>query len=177
MLDLDPEMEAQQAFQQAVQNLLAESEALASAGDIEQAQAKFLEARDLDPNLGLDTQAETQRLIRLAGARLVAEGIELAGAGNIQAGPAKIEEAKTLSENFKVSPETWHTLCVKGGQFDVIAAGLALDACNRAVELDEDNGLTYNSRGIVHLKLGQEAEATEDFKMFERWLEESGSIR
>jgi Flp pilus assembly protein TadD len=50
---------------------------------------------------------------------------------------------------------------------------LILPACNRAIELAPDNGLYYNSRGIVYLKLDQDAQAAEDFKTFEAWLAEN----
>ncbi len=130
---------------------------------------KFQQALELNPNLPYtDPQAEAERLARNTAANRVAEGLELAQQGHLKDALAKIAETQKLEANYEIPAETWHALCTQGGQWD--QPELVLAACNQAIELNPENGLYHNSRGLVHSLLGNHDDAREDFKAFEAWM-------
>jgi hypothetical protein len=56
----------------------------------------------------------------------------------------------------------------RNGEVDDFA-GEILSACERAVQLESDNGTCHDSRGIARAMLGNRRGAIEDFKFFIEW--------
>lgn len=167
-LDLDPPAEVERIVQETVQKLLDEGKELARAGQIEQATARYAQAVNLDPGLDIDPAAEANRLGQRTARNLIEEGIELAGTGDIETSLARFREAEALDSGYEIAGEDWDHLCAQGGRWEQAEA--VVDACNRAVELDPENGSFYLSRAIVRLLLGDTAGARADFAVYEAWL-------
>jgi tetratricopeptide (TPR) repeat protein len=168
-LDLDPAAEAQRGYQEAVQTLLDQAREEAQAGDVEAATATLEQAVTLDPTLILDPQKEAQRLAQPTFENSLAAAIKAAQNDDTETAQAKFDEAAELAGSLD-SAESWHALCDAGTRHGL--AETVLDACDKAIELEPDNGLYYNSRGIARLQLGDQPGAQEDFAKFEAWLEE-----
>jgi WD40 repeat protein len=168
-LDLDPQAEAQRILQETIQKLLDEGKELAREGQIEQATARYAQAVKFDPSLNLDPAEEAQRLAQRTAENLVEEGLELAKAGHIEDALARFQEAKAMETGFEISAEDLDRLCAQGGRREQPEA--VLDACNRAIELEPENGSFYNNRAIVRLLLGDTEKARADFAVYEAWLE------
>ncbi|MBE7472068.1 MAG: hypothetical protein DPW09_18805 [Anaerolineae bacterium] len=167
-LDLDPQAEAQQAYQEAVQSLLAQAREEAQTGDVEAARATLEQAVTLDPTLILDPQAEAQRLAQPTFENSLAAAVKAAKDDDMETAQAKFEEAEDLAGSLE-SAKSWQALCDAGTRHGL--AETVLDACDKAIELEPDNGLYYNSRGIARLQVGDQQGAQEDFAKFEAWLE------
>jgi|GEM_PF-447957 len=167
-LDLDPQTEAQQAYQEAVQSLLAQAREEAQTGDVEAARATLEQAVTLDPTLILDPQAEAQRLAQPTFENSLAAAVKAAKNGDTETAQAKFEEAEDLAGSLE-SAKSWQALCDAGTRHGL--AETVLDACDKAIEMEPDNGLYYNSRGIARLQVGDQQGAQEDFAKFEAWLE------
>jgi WD40 repeat protein len=168
-LNFDPETEAQQAYQDEVDTLLAYGKFYAREGYLAQSVIKFQKALELNPDLPFaDPLAETERLARDTAANRIEEGIELAQNGKLNDALIKFSETQQLEANYQIPAKAWHALCSQGGQWN--KPDLVLDACNRAVELEPENGQFYNSRGMAYLLLGRHDEARQDFRAFEEWL-------
>ncbi|GIK38807.1 MAG: hypothetical protein BroJett011_26400 [Chloroflexota bacterium] len=168
-LELDPEAEAQQALQEGVQSLLDTAKEQARAGDVESATSTFQQALDLDPSLKLDPQAEAQRLAEPTFENVLTAAVDAANQADEETAPAKFEEAINLAAALN-SAEAWHTLCDTGTRHGFAEA--VLEACDKAIELEPENGLYYNSRGIARLQGRDQKGAQEDFARFEAWLAE-----
>lgn len=171
-LKLNPEAEAQQAFKEGVQSLLDTAKEQARASDVEGAAATFQQALDLDSSLGLDPQAEAQRLAQPTFENVLAAAVDAANQADEETVPAKFKEAINLAAALN-SAEAWHTLCDTGTRHGF--AKTVLQACDKAIELEPENGLYYNSRGIARLQGGDQKGAQEDFARFEAWLAEGQS--
>ncbi|MBI1878289.1 MAG: tetratricopeptide repeat protein [Chloroflexi bacterium] len=153
--------------------MLDEGRELARRGEVEQAVANFQQALKLDPGLNLDPETEAHRLAQHTAANLVDEGKELAQQDRLEEALAKFQEAETLDATFKIGAEDWHTLCVAGSQHGETEARTVLPACDRAIELDPDNGLFHSSRGLVRSMIGDQTGALEDFKVVRAQLQQS----
>lgn len=168
-LDLDPAAEAQRTYQEAVQYLLDQAREEAQAGDVEAATATLEQAVALDPTLILDPQKEAQRLAQPTFENSLEAAVEAAQSSDTETAQAKFAEAAKLAGSLD-SAESWHVLCDAGTRHGL--AETVLDGCDKAIELEPDNGLYYNSRGIARLQVGDQQGAQEDFAKFEAWLEE-----
>ena len=51
-------------------------------------------------------------------------------------------------------------------------ASMVLPACERAIELDPDNGVYYDLRGIAYLRIGDLISARQDFTVYIDWMRE-----
>jgi tetratricopeptide (TPR) repeat protein len=122
----------------------------------------------LDPTLILDPQAEAQRLAQPTFENSLATAVEAVKNDDTETAQAKFEEAAELADSLD-SAESWQALCDTGTRHGL--AETVLNACDKAIELEPDNGLYYNSRGIARLQLGNQQGAQEDFAKFEAWLE------
>lgn len=132
---------------------------------------KFSQALALDPELGLDPAAEAERLAARTAQNLVEGGVDLARQGDLEGAMTSFRQAQQLDPSFQISAEQWHNLCVEGSQND--QAELALESCNLAIQLEPDNGLYYNSRGLIRALAGDRAGAAADFRIFREWLEKN----
>ncbi len=169
-LSFDPAAEAERELHSAVKTLLDEGRTLARGGQVQQAVSKFRQAGELDPTLELEPEAEAERLAAQTAANLVEAGLDLVEQGDLAGALANFEQAEKLDGTYQVPARAWHSLCVAGSELG--QANQALEACNRAVELEPDNGLYRSSRGAVLLELGDRSGAAADFKFFREWLEQ-----
>jgi hypothetical protein len=121
--------------------------------------------------LDIDPAAEVERLAARTAQNLVEEGIELAEAGDIEGALAKFQEVEAFDASFEVAAEDWDSLCAQGGRWEQAEA--VLDACDRAVELEPENGSFHLSRAIVRLLIDDTEGARADFAVYEDWLAEN----
>ncbi len=162
-LDLEPEKEAKRL---AAPSLFEEGERLAKNGKIDTAIDKFKEALTFDPALDLNPEKEAKRLVV---PNLVKEGERLAEKGEINAALKAFAEAQANDPSFKISSYTWNNLCweasVRGFVADVMFA------CEKAVELEPDNGGNRDSRGVARALTGDFPGAIEDFQHYIQWAQ------
>ena len=115
-------------------------------------------------DLDLDPETEAGRLAALG---LVEGGEALARAGDVEGAVAKHAEAQTLDPTLEISADSWNTLCWSGSLWGYAAE--VLDACERTVELEQDNGAKRDSRGLARALTGNYAGAIEDFQFYIEW--------
>jgi energy-coupling factor transporter ATP-binding protein EcfA2 len=127
---------------------------LARAGDINNAVDVFKQALEFDPTLTLEPEKEVRRL---AASGLVDRGRELAKQGAIQAN----------DPNLEIAAAAWNSLCWFGslGGF----ATEVIEACERAVALEPDNGGFYDSRGVARVFTVDYPGAIQDFQRYLEW--------
>jgi WD40 repeat protein len=147
--------------------------ALARAGDIDAAIARFEEALALDPDLDIDPEAEAQRL---AAPTLLSEGRALAYAGDIDDAIAAYEQVQAMDSELVISADDWNTLCWWGSLWN--RAEDVLDACEQAVALAEETGdeslpIYLDSRGLARALTGDYAGAVADFRIVLAWAREN----
>ncbi len=160
-LQLDPEREARAA---AADGLVAQGRDQARAGDVAGAVALLKQALALDPGLQLDPEREAGSL---AARHQLANGGRLAQQGKVQDAIAAFVEAQRLDPTLDISADDLNTLCWYGSLWG--GARQVLGACDRAVELDPQNGDIHDSRGLARALSGDTAGAIEDFKQFVAW--------
>ena len=123
----------------------------------------------MDSTLTFEPATEAQRLAQPTFENALEAAIALAGQGDSETARVKFEEASELAGSLN-SAEIWHRLCLEGGQWQ--QGEVALAACDKAIELEPENGQYYNSRAFVRQQLGDMAGAREDMDIFEQWLAE-----
>jgi tetratricopeptide (TPR) repeat protein len=148
--------------------LVKEGEAQATAGNIDEAITTFRKALKWNPGLQLDPEAEARRLAALGLARKqVEKAVALVRQGEVEQALAAYAEAKKLDPNLKISGYSWNILCwfgsLHGHAADVI------DACEKAVALEPEDGRWRDSRGLARALSGNRAGAIEDFQAFVAW--------
>ncbi|MFM6197484.1 MAG: eIF2A-related protein, partial [Planktothrix sp.] len=134
--------------------LFLQGEKLAAEGNIEEAVSKFQQAEKLDSNFSL----------KLAAVSLLERGKKLAENDKIDEGILAYNQAQTLDSQLKIPASSWNTLCWKGSLNS--KAKEVIFACNKAVELDTDNGWIRNSRGLARALTNDFPGAIEDFEVF-----------
>ncbi|KAM3108459.1 AAA-like domain-containing protein [Phormidesmis sp. 146-33] len=82
--------------------------------------------------------------------------------GEILKGIAIYEDAKKLNPNLHISPKILNSLCWQGTLEGY--ASKVLDACEKAVAPDPDNGSIRDSRGLARALTGNAQGAIEDFQ-------------
>jgi uncharacterized protein with WD repeat len=152
--------------------LVKEGEGQATAGNIDEAITTFRKALKWNPNLELDPEAEARRLAAPALARTLArkqvdKAEELIKQGEVEQALAAYAEVQKLDPNLKISRESWNTLCWLGSLHGHAAD--VIDACEKAVALDPENGGSRDSRGLARALSGNRAGAIEDFEAFVAW--------
>ena len=162
-LTFDPEVEAHKL---AAPGLVEKGKKLAEEGQWQEAIAIFREARSFDPSLTLDPDSEARKL---AAPGLVKNGRALAKDGKVQEARAKYAETQQFYPALEISAEDWNVLCWDGS-----VAGHAtevMDACQKAVALDPENGGIRDSRGLARALTGDGKDAIEDFQFYLKWTE------
>ncbi|NER98476.1 MAG: tetratricopeptide repeat protein [Symploca sp. SIO1B1] len=150
-----------------------EGESLAKEGKIQKAIAVFRQAQQLDPKVDLNQNTEeldqNPETVASSFAAIgeVRQGWNLAREGKIQKAIAAYKKAQKLAPNLKISAYDWNSLCRYGS-----LRGYAADvmfACEKAVELEPDNGDIRDSRGLARALTGDREGAIEDFQAFINW--------
>ncbi|MEQ8972673.1 MAG: hypothetical protein RIE73_20030 [Coleofasciculus sp. C1-SOL-03] len=106
---------------------------------------------------------------------LAAEGWINKGKKQVREG--EVKEALTAYDKaqkidpptWKISAESWNTLCRDGSLHKEAAA--VMDACEKAVALAPENGGFRDSRGIARALTGDNNGAIEDFQAFIEWAD------
>jgi Tol biopolymer transport system component len=146
---------------QNVQFLVNQGSAIAREGDIEGANAKFQQARKLAPNINVPTSAQVRGW---AAEGWVNKGEKLVEEEKFQEALAAYNKAQTINPTWKISAESWGTLCRYGSLHKEAAA--VMQACEKAVALAPKNGWFRDSRGIARALTGDKQGAIEDFQAF-----------
>jgi tetratricopeptide (TPR) repeat protein len=131
---------------------------LARAGEVDSAVTSFRKALALDPTLRLAPEAEARRF---AAEALVEKGSLLARSKFTEALAAYTDAAR-LDPTLKISAMSWNDLCRFGSLRR--HAGEVMVACERAMELQPDNGRFRDSRGVARAMTGDRKGALEDFQ-------------
>ena len=123
---------------------LLEGEKLAFNGKIDDAVYKFEKALELDPSLEFEPQAKA-----------------------IKEALASYKKAQELDPNLQISAYDWNKLCRRGSLYN--QADQVMFACEKAVELEPDNAVIIDSRGLARALMGNRKGAIEDFEVFIAW--------
>jgi tetratricopeptide (TPR) repeat protein len=119
----------------------------------------------LDPTLELDPEAEVAGVLVEQG-RAYAYGGEYDRALDTLRQAVKLDPAIELSRTSYLA-QTYNVVCWLGS-LDGLAETV-LPACERAVELEPDDGGYRDSRGLARALTGDYAGAIEDFQFFVEW--------
>jgi tetratricopeptide (TPR) repeat protein len=142
---------------------LERGEVLAKAGDIEGAVRIFRRVLNVEPGLELDPETKARQLAARA---QISIGQNLAVENRVSEAVATYEEARKLSKR-EISAEDWNYLGWEGSLQEHAAE--VLHACDRAVELDPENGKYHNTRGIARALTGDYPGAIKDFQFYIEW--------
>jgi len=134
-------------------SLIEQCRRLASAGDIKDAVVLFSRVMDLEPS---------ER--RSAALAMVASGEELVKKGKVKEAIAAYKEAQELDPILEISVNSWNTLGWLGSLWGHPAD--VMFACQRAVELEPENGRLRDTRGLARALSGDTKGAIEDFEFF-----------
>ncbi|NET59714.1 MAG: hypothetical protein F6K47_27260 [Symploca sp. SIO2E6] len=173
-LDQEPEIVARKL---AAPVKVREGQDFAREGKIQEAIAVFREAQQLDAEVDLNQNTEEldqnpETVARkLAAPAKVREGQDLAREGKIKEAIATYKEAQKLDLNLKISADDWNSLCWNGSLHGHVAD--VMFACEKAVELEPDNGNVRDSRGLARALTGNREGAIEDFQAFIDWSDSS----
>jgi WD40 repeat protein len=161
-----------EAIRFSVESLVKAGNYMAERGDVEGATTRFVAARKLDPDLRLDPPAEAKKL---AAPGLLVESENLALSGKVPDALASITQAQKFDPALRIPAASWNTLCWNGslrGQAAEVSA-----ACNKAGDLEPDNGRFHTSRGVSLAMLHRGEEAIRDFQVFLDWVEANKGMR
>jgi hypothetical protein len=87
---------------------------------------------------------------------------------------AAVSDARRATELNPDNAEYQARLCIYGSLLDSVEIEPdILQACERAVELDPDDGVAYNRRGIARALTGDLTGAAKDLAFHKEWLEEN----
>jgi tetratricopeptide (TPR) repeat protein len=159
-LDLKPQAEAQRL---AAPTLVSQAQELAKQLDIDGAIIKFQQAIEYDPSLDLNPQAEARRL---AAPSLIEKGKGLVREGKVEDAITAYTQAQTFAPTLEISAQSWNSLCWFGSLHGQAANPHVMAACEKAVELEPENGGWRDSRGLTRALTGNIEGAIEDFQSF-----------
>ncbi len=152
--------------------LVAEGEAQAKEGKVEEAVAKFQTALQWDSNLDLNPETRAKQLAAQGQAqRLVKEGEQLAREGKVDEAISAYAEAQKLAPKLEISVSSWADLCLFGSLHGY--AGEVMSACDKAVALDPLPGRYRSRRGLARALAGDSEGAIEDFQAYIDWTNNS----
>jgi WD40 repeat protein len=166
---LEPKKEATRF---AVDELVEDGKYLAASGDVDAAIASFERAKKLDPALALDPLVVARKL---AAPGVAAHAEELAAHDSITESIAEFARARQFDPALQVSANAWNTLCLHGSLHG--RAADVIDACERAVAADPEDGRLRTSRGLAKAMMKKSDEAIADFEAFLKWEETRQQIR
>ena len=161
-----------EAIRFSVESLIKAGNYMAERGDVDGATTRFAAARKLDPDLRLDPPVEAKKL---AAPGLLAESDNLAVGGKVPEALASIARAQNFDPTLRIPAASWNVLCWNGalrGQAVEVSA-----ACDKAVDLEPDNGRFHTSRGVSLAVVHRREEAIRDFQAFLDWVEANKGMR
>lgn len=98
-----------------------------------------------------------------AAAVALSKGASLAIQGKIEEAVAAYDEAQRLDSRVEISTFFWNALCWCGGLHNSVADGV-LHACDRMLQIEPEDGLWRDSRGLARALAGDTSGAIEDFQ-------------
>ena len=135
--------------------LVSEGKKLGSEGKLQQAIAKFAEAKTLDSSLTFDPESKAKSVVA---AHFVAKAVELMKDEKASEALAKYQEAQKLDPELEqVSPWDLNELCWHGTLRD--SAAKVMTACEIAVERDPNSKYYRDRLGFVKAMTGSYSEA------------------
>ncbi|WP_293068235.1 MULTISPECIES: hypothetical protein [unclassified Moorena] len=141
--------------------LFTKGEQLAKEGDVEGAIAKFKEAKQWNPKLELEPDTKAKQLAVLT---KVKRGEWLAKQGELTKALSLYKQAQQLDPNLEISAYSWNQICWFGNLHGYAAD--VMDACEKAVAKDPENGNILDSRGLARALTGDTAGAISDFQAY-----------
>ncbi|MEQ8466956.1 nSTAND1 domain-containing NTPase [Coleofasciculus sp. E1-EBD-02] len=182
-IDLNPDTEDKEKEPKAVAHKLAaqgkvgEGQRLALRGEVKEAIASYTQALEFDPEIDLnpDTEDETEKepkavAHKFAAQGKVEEGERLALRGEVKEAIASYAQAQKLDPTLEISANSWNQLCWFGSLHQ--QATQVMDACEKAVTLEPEDGDIRNSRGLARALTGNTAGAIEDFQAYIEWTKD-----
>ena len=141
-----------------------EGNSLAREGSLEQAEAAFSKALSLNPELDFDPKKKAQQV---RAKKLLSIARSLLRKKKVEQALAKYSEAENIDPEIKISAINWGDVCWYGVVQD--QAAKVLDACEKAVKLDFENGSFRDSRGIARAMTGNLDGVVRDFEAYVNW--------
>jgi hypothetical protein len=86
---------------------------------------------------------------------------------------AIITRAQQLNPGLERDSSTWNDLCGMGSLWN--RAATVMSACDRAVELEPEDGAIRANRGMARALTGDFVGALEDLRLVKAWVEEHES--
>jgi tetratricopeptide (TPR) repeat protein len=147
--------------------LMRQGNDLARQEKVEEAVAKFQQALQYDSTLNLNPELEARRL---AAPTLIEKGKELVQEGKVEEAIAAYAEAQTFDPTLEIYAEAWNSLCWFGSLHRQAANPNVMAGCEKAVELEPENGGCRDSRGLARALTGNIEGAIEDFQAYIAWI-------
>ena len=141
--------------------LIEKGEKIARQGDLAVAIATFQKAQKLSPTIEVPSEDKVKQW---AAEGSIAQGENLVQKGNVREAVDAFEKAKKLDATWKISQDSWDTLCWYGALHG--GAKTVISACDTAVALAPDNGDVRDSRGVARALTGDTAGAIADFQAY-----------
>ena len=148
--------------------LVSQGEKLAEDGKLQEAVAKFKEAKTLDPSLDFDPYVKAKELAVPA---LVEKAVELMEQNKAEEAFLKYQEARELDTQLEKA-NTWYLngFCWLGSLRGYAAE--VMTACEMAVARDPNHGAILDSRGVARALTGDYVGAISDFEASIKRLKE-----
>ncbi|MFN6486659.1 MAG: hypothetical protein RMX98_027770, partial [Nostoc sp. DedQUE02] len=145
--------------------LVKQGEQEAKSGYIENAIATFQTAFKWNPNLKFDPKVKATEFANIGKAEsLIQESERIVKESKVQQAVANYNDAQKLDPQIEISADSWNTLCWEGSLRR--QAKLVMFACEKAVNLQPDNGSFRNSRGLAKALTGNSRGAIADFEAY-----------
>ncbi|MEG4484345.1 TIR domain-containing protein [Microcoleus sp. D2_18a_B4] len=143
------------------QFLVNRGRAMAWQGDVGLAIATFQEAQKLSPSIEVPPEDKVKQL---AAEGSIKKGENLVQEGEVQKAVDAFLKAKQFDATWKISQESWNTLCWYGALHK--GAKTVISACDTAVALAPGNVEVRDSRGLARALTGDTAGAIADFQAY-----------
>ncbi|NEO75025.1 hypothetical protein [Moorena sp. SIO4G3] len=131
---------------------------------MEGAIAKFQKAQAWNRELELEPETKAKQL---AAPAKVKQGKQLAKEGKLTKALSLYKEAQELDPNLDISAYDWNKICWFGSLHGYAAD--VMDACEKAVAKEPEEGYILDSRGLARALTGDTAGAISDFQAFVDW--------
>ncbi|MEZ2303144.1 MAG: TIR domain-containing protein [Microcoleus sp.] len=143
------------------QFLVNQGRSSARQGDVGLAIATFQQAQKLLPSIKVPAEDKVKQW---AAGGSIEKGENLVQEGKVQEAVDAFEKAKQFDATWKISPESWNTLCLYGALHK--GAKTVISACDTAVALAPGNVEVRDSRGLARALTGDTAGAIADFQAY-----------